>query len=280
MIVLLAINIMRYFNQGVFLTYNDYSNMLHPSYLSMYLIFNILIIVFLFINKKEKGIYLIISAIISIFTLFIAESKAGQLTSLFVIIYISFQLIPHNYRKITIISSFLLILVFGFIAKGTKRFSFFIEAIEHYSQIKEHPEAIKESTALRILAWSASVDVIKRNPVFGVGNGDIKDELSNVYAKRNYKMPLEMHMNSHNQYLETYIGQGLIGLIILLIMLLSPLVAFRQQAIIFHGFILIVALNLVVESMFNTQAGVIFIVFIYSVLIMFFNSHNSKEVFD
>ena len=263
---LLAINIGRYIDGGRFLFYNDYSNMLHPSYLSMYLIFNILIIVFLFIKKQEKPIFLLVSGVISFVTLFIAESKAGQLTALLMVIYIGFQLIPSKFRKLAIISSLAPIMVFGYIAKDTKRFSFFVKAIEHYSQIKEHPEKIIESTALRILAWSASVDVIKRNPIIGVGNGDIKDELSKVYAKRNYKKPLEMHMNSHNQYLETAVGQGLIGLIFLLIMFIAPLFIVHQNPLLVQGFILLAVLSVLVESMFNTQAGVIFIAFFYSLL--------------
>jgi O-antigen ligase len=266
MLGLLAINIGRYMNSGRFLFYNDYSDMLHPSYLSMYLIFNIIIIVFLYIKKQEKPIFLIISALISFATLFIAESKAGQLTALLIIIFIVFQLIPAKFRKLAIVSSFALVLIFGYIAKDTKRFSFFVKAIEHYSQIKEHPENIIESTALRILAWSASIDVIKRNPIVGVGNGDIKDELSKVYAKRNYKKPLEMHMNSHNQYLETSVGQGLVGLAFLLLMFLAPLFIVHQSPLLIHGFILLAFLSILVESMFNTQAGVIFIAFFYALL--------------
>jgi O-antigen ligase len=266
MIVLLAINIGRYLSHGRFLFYNDYSDMLHPSYLSMYLIFNILIIVFLFIKKQEKPIYLLLSSLISFATLFIAESKAGQLTALLIIIFIAFQLIPSKFRRLAIISSFVLVFVFGYIAKDTKRFSFFVNAMEHYSQIKAHPEKIKESTALRILAWSASIEVIKRNPILGVGNGDIKDELSKVYAERDYNKPLEMHMNSHNQYLETAVGQGLVGLAFLFLMFLVPLFIVQQNPLLVQGFILLALLSILVESMFNTQAGVIFIAFFYALL--------------
>jgi O-antigen ligase len=232
----------------------------------MYLIFNVLIIVFLFIKKQEKPIYLILSALISFTTLFIAESKAGQLTALLIIIFIVFKLIPAKFRKLAVASSLVLVLVFGYIAKNTKRFAYFIKTIEHYSKIKEHPENIIESTALRVLAWSASIDVIKRNPVLGVGNGDIKDELSKVYAEHNYKKPLEMHMNSHNQYLETSVGQGLIGLAFLLLMFLAPLFIMPQNNLLVQGFILLALLSILVESMFNTQAGVIFIAFFYALL--------------
>jgi len=276
-VVLLLINIGRYFQNGKFLFYNDYSNLLHPSYLSMYLIFNLLVVVYLFIHKKEKPLYLIISTLISFLTLFIAESKAGQLSALIVIIFIAFKLIPSKFKKVAVLSSFALIFIFGYFAKDSKRFSFFVKNMEHYSQIKAHPEKIKESTALRILAWSASIDVIKRHPVFGVGSGDIKDELSEVYAKRKYNKPLEMHMNSHNQYLETTVGQGFIGLIALLLMFLLPLFYIHSDSLLLQGFILLIMLSIFVESMFNTQAGVIFITFFYSLLIAYLSPQKQEK---
>ena len=276
MIVLLLINIGRYFHEGHFLFYNDYSDRLHPSYLSMYLIFNLIVIVYLFVHKKEKPIYLILSAFISLLTLFIAESKAGQLSALIVIIFLAFKLIPAKFKKVAVLLSLVLVFVFGYIAKDTKRFSFFVKNLEHYSQIKAHPENIKESTALRILAWSASVDVIKQHPVFGVGSGDIKDELSKVYAERNYTKPLEMHMNSHNQYLETTVGQGFVGLAFLFVMFILPLFYVKEDMLLVQGFILLVLLSILVESMFNTQAGVIFITFFYSLL--FSNLSSQKDL--
>ncbi len=271
-IVLLLINIGRYFQSGRFLFYNDYSNMLHPSYLSMYLIFNLLVVVYLFIKKREKPLYLIVSTLISFLTLFIAESKAGQLSALIVIIFLGFKLIPSKFKKVAVLSSIILIFIFGYFAKDSKRFSFFVKNMEHYSQIKAHPEKIKESTALRILAWSASTEVINKHPIFGVGSGDIKDELSKVYAERNYTKPLEMHMNSHNQYLETTVGQGIIGLIALLLMFLLPLFYIHSDSLLLQGFILLIMLSIFVESMFNTQAGVIFIAFFYSLLVSYLSS--------
>ncbi|RLD63911.1 MAG: hypothetical protein DRI84_09175, partial [Bacteroidetes bacterium] len=264
LLVLMGINGLKYFETGNMLFYNEYSYLLHPSYLSMYLSFNILIAVFLLSQKKGNTYCLVFSIVLSLINIYIAESKAGQLTTLILVVFIAFKLIPAKFRKFALIFSIILVLIFGYLAKDGKRFSFFVDAIEHYSDIVGNPEEVTESTAMRILAWSASYQVISENPIFGVGNGDIKDELSVVYAERKFIKPLEMHMNSHNQYLETGVGQGLLGLSILLLLLFLPLYLIKEYPIITQGFILIVALNILVESMFNTQAGVIFIVFFYS----------------
>ncbi len=276
-LVLMGINSVKYIETGKMLFYNDYSFLLHPSYFSMYLAFNILIGVFLLYHRKGNPYCLTISILLSLLNIFIAESKAGQLTTLVLIIFIAFRLIPTRFRKLVLVLSVFLVMAFGFLAKNSKRFPFLVNAMEHYSEIKAHPENIRESTALRILSWSASVQVISDNPLFGVGNGDIKDKLSEVYAALKFKRPLEMHMNSHNQYLETGVGQGLFGLSILVFMFIAPLFYIKKYPILVQGFLLIVALNIMVESMFNTQAGVIFIVFIYALLASYLETSSKKN---
>ena len=275
-LTLMGINFYKYIETGNLLFYNDYSFLLHPSYFSMYLAFNILIGVFLLYHKKGNQYCLTISILLSLLNIFIAESKAGQLTTLVLVIFIAFRLIPTRFRKLVLVLSVFLVIAFGYLAKNSKRFPFLVNAMEHYSEIKAHPENIRESTALRILSWSASMQVISDNPLFGVGNGDIKDELSKIYADLKFKRPLEMHMNSHNQYLETSVGQGIIGLATLLFMLIAPVLYIKEYPTLVQGFILIIALNIFVESMFNTQAGVIFIVFIYSLFASFLP--NSSKI--
>jgi O-antigen ligase len=275
MLLLATINIPRIMEAGRMLYYNDYSFLLHPSYLSMYLSFALLAGVYLLFEHKGNKICILAGMLLSFVMLGIAESKAGQLSALALVVFILYRLIPLHYRKWTAIISIVLILIFAYTAKDSKRFSFFIKAMEHYSEIKEHPETIRESTALRVLSWSASWETLKQNPVAGVGCGDIKDELSVYYEAHNYTKPLEMHMNAHNQYLETAVGQGLIGFILLVLLLLLPLFYIQNSSILIQGFILIVGLNLLVESMFNTQAGVIFIAFFYSYLISRLSPHKS-----
>jgi O-antigen ligase len=76
-------------------------------------------------------------------------------------------------------------------------------------------------------------------------------------------------LNVHNQYIETLIGQGIIGLLWLLSILLLPLIiSIKEKKIFFIGFIIITGINLFFESMFNTQAGVIFFAFFYSLFFL------------
>ena len=72
------------------------------------------------------------------------------------------------------------------------------------------------STELRFNALKASWKVFKRNPIFGVGTGDWRDELVKEYQALN--MPCNAHEQTapHNQYMRTLLKYGFIGLVIYL----------------------------------------------------------------
>ena len=123
------------------------------------------------------------------------------------------------------------------------------------------PETSK-STTDRIDIWKASVDIIKSNIFLGVGTGDVKDELIRSYKERNIEHALELKLNAHNQYLQTFMTLGIPGIATLLLMLLLPMIAaFRNRYFLYFVFLLLFSLNILVESMFEMQGGVVWYAF-------------------
>lgn len=72
------------------------------------------------------------------------------------------------------------------------------------------------STQLRYNSLKASWEIIKRNPIIGVGSGDWQDELVKEY--QNAEMPCNAFEKTapHNQYLRTSLKYGFLGLAIYL----------------------------------------------------------------
>jgi O-antigen ligase len=72
------------------------------------------------------------------------------------------------------------------------------------------------STQLRYNSLKASWEIIKRNPIIGVGTGDWQDELVKEYQKT--EMPCNAFEKTapHNQYLRTSLKFGFLGLAIYL----------------------------------------------------------------
>ena len=257
--------------------YSKLSFFHHPSYFAMYLNFAIAIIMTILLKtritkQKRKQVFFMILLTIY-FSLFVImlSSKAGIL-ALFILFFIT---VAHVIvvEKQLITGLFLVVIIFGLFYSAFNIFPYSLFRIVKSKQVVENVEKIENegsgSSADRILIWQNSFEIIKKNFLIGVGTGDVKDCLINKYKENNIKEALQKRLNAHNQYLQTFITLGIIGLLILSLSLVLPAYyTFRQKNFLYLLFLIIVSINLLVESMFETQAGVVFYAFFNS--IMFF----------
>jgi O-antigen ligase len=110
--------------------------------------------------------------------------------------------------------------------------------------------------------WKHSLHIIKGNLLFGVGTGDVKNELSMQYRASNEKTLESRHLNAHNQFLQTAIALGIIGLgALLLILTCAAMWTFQTKQHEATLLILLITINFLFEAMLETQAGVVFISF-------------------
>ena len=136
-------------------------------------------------------------------------------------------------------------------------------------------EAEVESSAVRLLVWSAANELVSDNLIVGVGTGDAKDELMNVYKFRGMTGAYAHELNAHNEFYQVFISLGIIGFVLLLICLYFPFIfAFRTGNAIYLLFLLLICINFLTESILETQAGVMFYAFFNSLLCF----HLSKQV--
>jgi O-antigen ligase len=118
-----------------------------------------------------------------------------------------------------------------------------------------------ESNTVRIVVWNFSCDLISEHPM-GVGTGDVKDELFDVYRSHGYDLFAEKELNPHNQFFQTGIAIGIGGMLLLLFILLAPLV-FSKIPIdpVLTAFLMLVFITCLFESFLERQAGIIFFAF-------------------
>ena len=69
----------------------------------------------------------------------------------------------------------------------------------------------------RLALWECGWTVIKKNIIWGTGIGDKMDELKKEYARKEFFFAVRANRNLHNNYLDTWVSMGIIGLIIFLI---------------------------------------------------------------
>lgn len=121
-------------------------------------------------------------------------------------------------RKITItlfltVSNLILILAVANTSYTKKR----IQQVFGYTYANGYKH---EDGKKKLLQWSSAIGANK-NIVFGNGMGDAKTSILNEYEDRGYSYYLKNSYNAHNQYLEFYVGLGLLGLCSLLLVLLQ-----------------------------------------------------------
>ncbi len=72
------------------------------------------------------------------------------------------------------------------------------------------------SSDLRVNALKSSLAIVQKNPIFGVGTGDWKDELVKKYIELKYFCNANERTAPHNQYLRTTLKHGFLGLLVLI----------------------------------------------------------------
>lgn len=111
---------------------------------------------------------------------------------------------------------------------------------------------------IRLALAECSWDVIRENFIFGVGVGDSYDELDKVYRKYDYKFGYMDRQEPHNEYLNTMVSIGLVGLLLFLGNLIASMhLARKRNDIIHYLFVMLFAISCLFESMLGQQKGVV-----------------------
>jgi len=135
-----------------------------------------------------------------------------------------------------------------------------------------------ESNTVRLVTWTLSARIVGEHP-FGVGIGDVKDELEVSYRRYGYTFYAHHKFNPHNQFLQTGIAIGWLGIVVLLLFLILMLYyTFKAN----HLALFIAALCLFVsclfESMLERQVGVILTGILIMYIVFYLRSEQNKKL--
>ena len=259
------------------------SHFQHIGYFSIYLNFAWFTSYYLLLkNKYSKFIQFMLASTLPFFAFFILLTGSKNGIILLVILGILFTIYAAiKTKKIRLGISIFVSLIIGllFILTGKSVINTRIErAIQSTTSYDHLDKTSVESTAARLMAWDAALDLIKENLIFGVGTGDIKDELMLQYKQKGYTGILEEKLNPHNQYLQTFGALGIVGFLFIVTMYLSLFVySIKQKSILLFAFSLIVIISSMTESILERQAGVLFFG-LFSALFSATKKSNSIEI--
>ena len=259
-----------------YFSYSDFSFMLHPSYFAMYICFVLMLLLDTYSSNKVNIICInkYLSFILLIFlsaTLFLLSSRAGILTW-FVVLFL-FSLRKFIYRNgisdiIYVLFSLVLIAgLFFYVLINENRMKVIRKELETAGKIDD--ASYPGSVALRLILWQDAWQVIKSHPWVGTGTGSTEKSLYTGKSGGKYTWPEKMQLNVHNQFLETWLENGILALLILLAIIFYP---FYKKEIKWRYLLkilsVIILINFSFESMLVRVNGVAFFAFFYCLLIL------------
>lgn len=162
-------------------------------------------------SKKQKILYTLFAITMSI-NMFITGGRAGQVMYFAMIIIVIFQFFDKQRVKAIILSVVLLpTLLFTFYSTSTifqTRVDNAVKAISNFEDNKQTPLGLRINWAIN--SW----EIIKENPILGVGTGSFRGEFDKVNQR--VSPDVKTTINPHNMYVFQLVELGLLGLLALL----------------------------------------------------------------
>jgi O-antigen ligase len=110
----------------------------------------------------------------------------------------------------------------------------------------------------------------------GVGTGDIKTAFKEAYIARESTLSDRYRLRAHNQYLTMWATYGLLGLMLFLVITFWPILTLSGKDLNVQMIVILLALSFLTEDTLESQAGVMFMAFFYSL----FTSKKSLSLFE
>ncbi len=212
---------------------------------NFYMNISILSIWVLLKNYSGKFIFLyyglLISALLIIVTvLYHTDGRSGFTASILIMLSIAFYEIISRKRIIGIVFLFIIPIIIMFVAGNHKRMS--------ENAIKSEP---------RIFLWKSGLNVVAERPIIGHGINDAQVAFDGSRKKyqdvtfESYTANLK-HVDCHNQYIQTTMEFGIIGLSILLFLYIYPAFVVDKEMRLFSILVLALCMYQSVFDMFAT----------------------------
>lgn len=250
---------------------------IHPVYFSAYIVFSICILFNYLIDNKgtnSRKRNILIIALILYLILFLCLLSSRIMILGFLILGLLYFIYSYTKTKrgmklsLGIFALVIVVVSVAYVPAIRERFSEIINSSYHF---ENNPEANKnlsgkvDGIQMKLAQWYFTLEAGKNNWLFGVGTGDDEDELQKTYLQNNFMEGYIPRFNSHNQYFQTWLGLGLVGLSILLLCFFIPVfIAFKQKNILYLIFLFIVMFFCLTESVFCRQNGIVFYAFFNS----------------
>lgn len=260
-------------------------------YTAWYTFFSIALLLFMpwqhFFQEKQKNVRVVLIVILTIFFLFLSARMFILLFLVFIIPYFVKKALKKKKAGIILIVTALTIGAgSGYFLYSTdnpikSRFDDLLNSNEQSAWLDDYADfdvSNFDNTSLRLFLWRIGIEGVHERQAWltGVGNGDVHELLTQKMADYHVKdvnnedeslRPGFYHANLHNMFVQTFVMIGIPGLLLFLVITIMPVFYIHkitpyQPFLIFH---ITSILFMMQEAVLQTQAGIIFYIFISSI---------------
>ena len=234
---------------------------LDPIYVSLYVNFSVIILLFRPLNNKVVTILLALYLVI--FNVLVA-SKAGIIGLLLIFSLWCIGRIRNKFLAFGICIVALLALVLTVTNSKFLRERFIVSTQFNY----ELPWAGDwNSTSQRLAIWTCAAETIGKVFPLGYGTSNGQLALNQTYKSKNYIRGYEDKYNAHSEYLYTLLDTGIFGIIVIILMFLWPAIqSLKNKDLLFLYFLILIFFYFFVETVLTRRSGGVFVSFFYSLL--------------
>jgi len=224
-------------------------------YYAMYLCAGISILLFqtkLFSAKFRTGLLGVF-----LFFIFLVSNKASFIALALILILKLYNWNANHSKKLIGVSLFALMLA-TFVFLNPRIKESVLKIVEGQTTLNKEA---RYGFATRLLSWDTAISLIEERPVFGYGHGATQAALNKRYQEKGYIFPLYESYNAHSLWLQSWLENGLLAIIILFAIFL---VLFQKSwhNPLFLAFVLLLLTNSLFEGMFNRFSGISFFSFL------------------
>ncbi len=242
--------------------FNNFTEVIdsHPTYFAYYLIFVITYgLYLLYYDLPKRWILLTLSLIAFFFTILLLTGGQTVFISILFIFsfFVSKYLLEQKTRRTSLAIALVLILL-------SCMFSIvlFFQTSAEFRSLSNQNDYWE-----RMALWKSAI-AANTNPLFGVGTGDYNLVLNEYYRGHEMNHFAEENFNSHNQFIQMYFSNGLVGLFSLLLVLGRPLyISVTQRNLL--GILLYFPFLMygVTEVFLGRYQGVVFLALVHQILV-------------
>ena len=260
------------FLAGGLLTNQEFSALIgvHASYLSLYMA----VALFITIQSLTHKSQIKLNTIIALFLAFILVVLAARMVTIatFLSLFTWFAVVHFTWKRLLTMIVIFIGVVFAISSIDSVKSRFQEGLIGEQVEFGNVDDSVKVKTyggkAIRVAIWQCAQEVVKDNWLMGVGAGDVHKSLQASYKRNEFQLAWQYNnFNSHNLFIETIIAVGVLGVVVLITLFyLLFFSAIKNRNMLLFCFTTLFFMFSLIESAFNVQKGIVFLVAISCLL--------------